>query len=117
MWNFLILVKKTTKELEERLDYLFNVAVEKNKERIKAAGGMYTRKPAEADVFVTYFHDSNGLPTNKCTQLKEITSLEDQKDVKIIDFKLFLAQLNVTENDLSFAQEIREDYFLSVREI
>jgi transcription elongation GreA/GreB family factor len=28
---------KTTKELEERLDYLFNVAVEKNKERIKAA--------------------------------------------------------------------------------
>ena len=29
--------EKTTKELEERLDYLFNVAVEKNKERIKAA--------------------------------------------------------------------------------
>ena len=29
--------QKTTKELEERLDYLFNVAVEKNKERIKAA--------------------------------------------------------------------------------
>ena len=29
--------RKTTKELEERLDYLFNVAVEKNKERIKAA--------------------------------------------------------------------------------
>ena len=28
---------KTTKELEERLDYLFNVAVERNKERIKAA--------------------------------------------------------------------------------
>ena len=28
---------KTMKELEERLDYLFNVAVEKNKERIKAA--------------------------------------------------------------------------------
>ena len=28
---------KTTKELEERLDYLFNVAVEKNKQRIKAA--------------------------------------------------------------------------------
>ena len=28
---------KTTKELEERLDYLFNVAVDKNKERIKAA--------------------------------------------------------------------------------
>lgn len=28
---------KTTKELEERLDYLFNIAVEKNKERIKAA--------------------------------------------------------------------------------
>ena len=26
---------KTTKELEERLDYLFNVAVEKNKERSK----------------------------------------------------------------------------------
>ena len=29
--------EKTTKELEERLDYLFNIAVEKNKERIKAA--------------------------------------------------------------------------------
>ena len=29
--------RKTTKELEERLDYLFNIAVEKNKERIKAA--------------------------------------------------------------------------------
>ena len=29
--------KKTTKDLEERLDYLFTVAVEKNKERIKAA--------------------------------------------------------------------------------
>ena len=29
--------QKTTKELEERLDYLFNIAVEKNKERIKAA--------------------------------------------------------------------------------
>ena len=29
--------QKTTKELEERLDYLFNVAVEQNKERIKAA--------------------------------------------------------------------------------
>ena len=28
---------KTTEELEERLDYLFNIAVEKNKERIKAA--------------------------------------------------------------------------------
>ena len=28
---------KTMKELEERLDYLFNIAVEKNKERIKAA--------------------------------------------------------------------------------
>ena len=28
---------KTTKELEERLGYLFNVAVEKNKERIKVA--------------------------------------------------------------------------------
>ena len=29
--------RKTTKELEERLDYLFNIAVEKNKDRIKAA--------------------------------------------------------------------------------
>ena len=29
--------RKTTRELEERLDYLFNIAVEKNKERIKAA--------------------------------------------------------------------------------
>ena len=28
---------KTTEELEERLDYLVNVAVEQNKERIKAA--------------------------------------------------------------------------------
>ena len=28
---------RTTQELEERLDYLFNVAVEKNKERIMAA--------------------------------------------------------------------------------
>ena len=28
---------KTTKELEERLDYLFNIAAKKNKERIKAA--------------------------------------------------------------------------------
>ena len=84
---------------------------------IKAAGGTYTRKPAEADVFVTYFYDSNGLSTDKCTRLKEITSSEDQKDVQTIDFKSFLAQLNVTENDLSSVQEIREDYFLSVREI
>ena len=29
--------QKTTKELEERLDYLFNIAVEKNKKRTKAA--------------------------------------------------------------------------------
>ena len=30
--------EKTTKELEERLDYLFNVAVEKNKERLHPHG-------------------------------------------------------------------------------
>ena len=29
--------QKTTKELEERLDYLFSIAVEKNKERIKSS--------------------------------------------------------------------------------
>ena len=29
--------RKTTKELEERLDYLFTVAVKENKERIMAA--------------------------------------------------------------------------------
>jgi hypothetical protein len=84
---------------------------------IKAAGGTYTRKPTEANAFVTYFYDSNGLPTDKCTRLKEIKSSEDQNEVEIIDFKSFLSLLNVTENDLSSVQEIREDYFLSVREI
>ena len=36
--------QKTTKELEERLDYLFNVAVDKNKERISCVPFQFIMK-------------------------------------------------------------------------
>ena len=83
---------------------------------IKAAGGTYTRKPEEADVFVTYFYDSNGQPINKCARLKEIEKSE-RTDVEIIDFEELLCLLDLTRDALCSVPEIRADYFLTVREI
>lgn len=84
---------------------------------IKAQGGTYTRKATEADVFVTWFIDSKGVPTDKCARLKELRGSERASEIEVISFDTLLYRLGITKSDIKFAPQIHEDYFLTVREI
>ena len=84
---------------------------------IKAAGGSYTRKATEANVFVTWNYNVKGEPTDKCSRLSEIRNASEPLEIEIIDFTELLSRLSTNVDELSELPEIREDYFLTVREI
>ena len=84
---------------------------------IKAAGGTYTRKATETDIFVTYFFDAEGRPTNKCARTNDIKTAGREGEVNVIDFNTLLRKLGTTKAQLAGAPLIREEYFLTVREI
>ena len=84
---------------------------------IKAAGGTYTREATEADLFVTYFYDSKGAPTDKCSRLTDIKKADPALNPEIIDFSALLRSLSIEPEQLRSVKRIHEDYFLTVREI
>ena len=86
---------------------------------IKAAGGRYTKDPLAASIFVEWFYDKNGAPLSVCKRSERIAaaSAKASREIKTLGFDGLLSMLGITRDELSAVPDIREDYFLTVREI
>ena len=84
--------------------------------RIKALGGTYTRRPTEADIFVTCEKDDLGRIFTKCSRHEDLKRSE-RTDVKVISLEKLFSLLHTSRAQLKSCPLIREDYFLTVREL
>lgn len=84
--------------------------------RIKASGGEYTRRPSEADIFVTCERDDFGRPFSRCSRYDEFKRSE-KTDTRAMSLDRLFSLLHTSKAHLANCPEIFEDYFLTVREL
>ena len=84
--------------------------------RIKAMGGTYTRRVAEADIFVTCERDENGRLFSKCSRYEDLKR-SGREGVKVLTLEKFFSLLHTSKAHLRSCPEIFPEYFLTVREL
>ena len=80
---------------------------------IKAAGGSYTRKVSEADIFAAHLLDANGRAVQRCERHKELLENAELKArITVTSLDSLLRLLGTSRTALSALPEFEEDYFL-----